>query len=32
VRGGLVPSALPQITSTGAIKPPSGYAQSGGGN
>ena len=31
VRGGLVPSALPQITSTGAIKPPSGYAQSGGG-
>ena len=31
VRGGLVPSALPQITTTGAIKPPSGYAQSGGG-
>jgi len=31
VRGGLVPSALPQITTTGAIKPPPGYAQSGGG-
>ena len=32
VAGGLVPSALPQITTTGTIKPPSGYAQSGGGN
>jgi penicillin-binding protein 2 len=31
VSGGLVPSTLPQITTTGAIKPPSGYAQSGGG-
>ena len=26
VPGGQVPSALPQITSTGAIKPPAGYA------
>jgi penicillin-binding protein 2 len=31
VAGGLVPSALPQITTTGTIKPPSGYAQSDGG-
>ena len=32
VPGGLVPSALPKITSTGAITPPSGYAQSAGGS
>jgi penicillin-binding protein 2 len=31
VPGGLVPSALPKITATGAIKPPSGYAMVGGG-
>ena len=31
VPGGLVPSALPRITSTGAITAPSGYTQSGNG-
>jgi hypothetical protein len=31
VPGGLVPSALPKITATGAIKAPSGYAMVGGG-
>ena len=31
VSGGLVPSALPRITSTGAITAPPGYAQSGKG-
>jgi len=31
VPGGLVPFALPGISPTGAIKPPSGYALAGGG-
>ena len=31
VPGGLVPSALPRIASTGAITAPNGYTQSGNG-
>jgi penicillin-binding protein 2 len=31
VPGGLVPSALPRISSTGAITAPAGYTQSGNG-